>query len=1089
MKSTEELMAQLDSMDIKLQLEGEHLRCSAPNQVMTPTLKSELAARKAEIIHYLRTANDRSGTVMPPITPVCRDGEIELSDGQQRLWALAQLRQNSSIYNISSSFRMKGPLDLAALEIGLREIQRRHEILRTTFPSSGVLPHQKISTPSDVVLHFTDLRGLPEEKRETGAMDLMLTEVQKPFDVVTGPLWRIQLLQFAEEDHILAFTMHHLIFDGWSKNVLHDDITVFYNAAVSGKQPEIAPMPVQYADFARWHHSWLAGETVAKEFEYWKEQLNSISELMIPASRARPAIQTFQGDNRSFSVPPELLAALNDFGRREGVSLFISMLTAFDLLLYCYTEQEDLAICTPVACRNRSELERMIGYFNNIVVMRTDLSGNPTIHELVGRVRRTVLGASNNQDVPIQKLAELPSLARIPLTRAMFSYRNTPDRTLAFSGVSATPVRVRKRTSDFDIALYAELREGSLGGALEFNTDVIDPDTVTRLLQDFLTTLGYMVTNPDCHISEAPHFGPRPSEVEALLARHPQVTEAVVVAHRNRPGLRKLAAYVVPDQYNIPQPEDLRSYLARQLPDYLVPYIFVPLSRMPLAADGKVDPGALPVPDSLRRTSGSVYVMPRTPVERQLAQIWTRVLWLDQEVGIRDNFFDMGGHSLLSVQLVTEMESLLKRKLPTTVLARLSTIENLVGLLDNDAAPGAESSSGMTQTIRTRDGDTADVPASWTLAPEIYHGLLAHTSAWHGKRVRPTSLVMGLNTESTRQRLFWCCQGYHELTQLAKHLGPDQPVYGMRSTHKLIDPRKKDQQTVDAFAAQYVNEILEVQHEEPFLVGGNCQSALIAFQIAKQLLARGHYITLLCLQERFIPQFYPGRVALFYGDDSKRNPFHYFNQPEKSWRKFYTGKCSSNEIAGRHGEFFREPNIQVLTAKLRAEIAHAQNEPRIEIPLQEKDQGPRLPDSGYNARLQTTGPVNAEPGESLVIPVEVTNNSTSVWPAGGARSITAGYRWTRRVAVGHLWRRYKHIVLSVDPGVALPADLPAGASTKLELRLSAPLQSGVYELEIDMVEGGDVWFKEKRSKTEVVKIRVFRVFKLLRCLGLTTKTN
>ncbi|MEI6970446.1 MAG: condensation domain-containing protein [bacterium] len=1077
MTTISEFMAGLAAADVKLWLDGERIRCNAPNEVMTPALRAELTARKAEIIQFLLTAASRNTAGMKPVPCVSRDAPLELSYGQKRLLALAQFRQDSSAYHISSAFRLKGPIQLDAVEKSLTAILRRHEILRTTFPASDGSPRQVIAPPYDVSLPIVDLGTLPAEMREAKAMDMLRAEMQQPFNVASGPLWRTRLIKLGEDDHILAFTMHHLVFDGLSKNVLNSELAAFYNAFLAGHSPELEPLPVQYADFAHWNTSWLDSEDARRQTDYWQKQLGGqVSELMIPASRARPAVQTFRSDHRSFHVPPELLAALGESTRHEGVSLFISLLAAFKLMLHCHTEQEDLVICSPVACRNRSELEQMIGYFNNVVVMRTDLSGNPTVSEFVGRVREAALGAYGNQDVPIQKLAELPGLARTPLTRAMFSFRNTPERALDLDGIAASPVDIRKLSADFDMAMYTELREGNLGGTLEFNTDIIDTDTARRLSRDYLTVLEFLVTHPDRHISEAPRLGTTPDEVEALLARHPQVAEVAVVIHKNRPGFSKLAAYVVPDQFNIPSMEGLRGYLAQRLPDYLIPYAFVPVDGLPRTGNGQVDRDSLPAPASLSRPPEREYVAPSTPLEQQLAEIWARVLWLDQKVGIRDNFFDLGGHSLLSVQLVTEMEGLLKRKLPAAVLSGLSTIEELTRQLDlEDKRP--DTSHASVSPAGSRDSGLPAVPATWTLSPEIYHGLLAHTAAWQGKRIRPTSLVMGLNTTGTKQKLFWCCQGFRELTQLAKYMGADQPVYGMRSIHKVLENKQRTQPVVNALAAQYVSEILEVQPDGPFLLGGNCQSAQIAFQVARQLMDRGHYITLLCLQEQFIPQHYPGRVALFYGDDSTRNPFHYFNQPETTWKKFYTGKFSSNAIAGRHSEFFREPNIQVLTAKLRAEIDRAQSEPPIEIKWHGNNRGPGLPAQAYRAGIRTIASVCTTPGDRLVIPVEIRNMSPVTWP-GGEAGVTLGQRW-----------RWKHVVISVDPGIPLPADLEPGGVVTLDLQLASPLESRRYSLELDMVEGGDTWFKDKGSSTHLVRVRVHWLFKVLRLFGRIRKSE
>ncbi len=372
-------------------------------------------------------------------------------------------------------------------------------------------------------------------------------------------------------------------------------------------------------------------------------------------------------------------------------------------------------------------------------------------------------------------------------------------------------------------------------------------------------------------------------------------------AHRGR-----LNAYLVLNEHDVPSLDTIRAHAAKVMPAFRVPAAFIPVDEMPLLPDGSVDRAALPPPATDRSRLGTDYVAPRTPLEQSLADIWKKVLWLDHDVGINDRFRDLGGHSLLSVQLVVEIEKTLARPVPARALATLDTVAGLAAALEQgDAAPG----------------DAQALAGSSVLPQDIYHGLRSHTASWEGKRASADSVMVGLNTEGARQALFWCLQRYQELTQLAKYLGPEQPVYGMRSGNRVM---VKTQDNIDLLARHYVGEILAVQPQGPYLIGGNCQAALIAFQVASQLRQLGHEITLLVMQEKFAPFPYDGPVALLFGDHSDYNPLRYFRQPERGWHKYYTGPVAFSEIQGGHGQFFREPNVQVLTSTIKKYVDAAQ---------------------------------------------------------------------------------------------------------------------------------------------------------------------
>ncbi|HIP71253.1 MAG TPA: non-ribosomal peptide synthetase, partial [Anaerolineae bacterium] len=344
--------------------------------------------------------NTAQSDALPPFpeTPLPRDGNLPLSFAQQRLWFLDQLEPGNLFYNIPTAVRLHGPLDVAALRQSVDEIIHRHESLRTAFISIGGEPRQRIAPELNLPLPVTDLRHLPEAEREAEAERLIKEEAQRPFNLAEGPLLRMHLLQLADDEHIAIVIMHHIISDGWSMGVFVRELAAAYQAFSAGQQPALPKLPLQYADYAHWQQSWLQGETLQREIDYWKEQLDGRTPLLnLPTDRPRPAIQTDHGATEPFTLPPELAAALQNLSRAAGVTLFMTFLAAYQTLLYRYTGQTDIRIGSPIANRTRAEIEGLIGFFVNTLVLRADLSDAPTFRKLLAQVREMALGAYAHQ--------------------------------------------------------------------------------------------------------------------------------------------------------------------------------------------------------------------------------------------------------------------------------------------------------------------------------------------------------------------------------------------------------------------------------------------------------------------------------------------------------------------------------------------------------------------------------------------------------------------------------------------------------------------------------------------------------------------
>ena len=391
------------------------------------------------------------------IVPVPRTGNLPLSFAQQRLWFLDRLLPNKATYNIPAVWRLRGQLDALALERSLNELVARHETLRTRFVLSGDEPVQVIEPPSAVALPVTDLSAMPQAEREARARQITDTDARQPFDLEAGPLLRAQLLRLAAEEHLLLLNVHHIASDGWSMGVLWRELSSAYNAFVSGQAPDLPRLPIQYADYAVWQREWLQGEALEGQLAYWKEKLADLSTLELPTDRPRPPVPSYQGAHLTFDLPAPLTQALKELSRREGATLFMTLLAAFQVLLHRYSGQEDIAVGTPIAGRGRTELEGLIGFFVNTLVLRSNLAGNPTFTELLARVRETALGAYTHQDLPFEKLVEelSPSrdMSRNPLFQVMFVLQNAPDAELALKGVQASRLPLAGHSAKFDLTV------------------------------------------------------------------------------------------------------------------------------------------------------------------------------------------------------------------------------------------------------------------------------------------------------------------------------------------------------------------------------------------------------------------------------------------------------------------------------------------------------------------------------------------------------------------------------------------------------------------------------------------------------------
>ncbi|HEV7860841.1 MAG TPA: amino acid adenylation domain-containing protein, partial [Pyrinomonadaceae bacterium] len=443
---------------------------------------------------------------VPPLMPVLRDSQLPLSFAQQRLWFLDQLEPGNALYNVPAAVRLRGSLDESALEQSLYEIVRRHESLRTTFKASDGEPVQIINAPQPLNIAVHDLRHLASNDRQAQCAALLSEDAQTPFDLSTGPLLRVRLIRLAFEESVLSLMLHHIISDGWSMGVFVQELSALYEAFAQGAPSPLAELPIQYADYAAWQRQWVQGEMLDVQLGYWKQQLAGAPPMLeLPTDRPRPSIQTFRGASQTLAISKSLSDELKSLSQREGATLFMTLLAAFQVLLSRYSGQQDILVGTPVAGRQRLEIEGLIGFFVNTLVLRTQLSPDATFIELINQVREVLLAAHAHQDLPFEKLVEAlqveRDLSRSPLFQVMFVLQNLTQYPQKLADTEMSRVETETSTAKFDLTLHMEEHRQGLVARLEYNTEVYDAVTIQQLLRHFHTLLASISLDPAAPLS------------------------------------------------------------------------------------------------------------------------------------------------------------------------------------------------------------------------------------------------------------------------------------------------------------------------------------------------------------------------------------------------------------------------------------------------------------------------------------------------------------------------------------------------------------------------------------------------------------
>lgn len=483
---------------------------------MSENLKSPVAlSPERRTLLELWLKEKRGNSVSPQrITRGERTSVYPMSYEQERLWFFQLLAPNGLMHNLNRINMLDGPLEVKALQKSFDEVVRRHEILRTTLTLADGRPVQVVEPAREDMLPFIDLSEFPSEERETRAEELALDQARKPFDLATGPLLRAALLRLDHERHALLLTLHHVITDWWSFSVLYRELLVLYQAFLSGAPAPLPELSIQYGDYARWQREALQGKELETLLSYWKQQLSDCPHFLnLPADHPRPARPAFHGRRLRFEFPKELYRAVEDLSKAEDVTPFVTSFAVFLVLLYCYTAQEKILVGTPSANRSKFETEGLIGFFLNTLVLRGDVSGDPTFRELLQRLRESVVGAHAHENLPFQKLVEELKPERNwnvpPLIQVVFVFLSTSpnlDAAIPQLTVSEFP-RLKLRnvetiSSELDLTLCLQNCSDYLDGFFEYNTELFDEATISRMIENLRALMETVVANPDQRISD-----------------------------------------------------------------------------------------------------------------------------------------------------------------------------------------------------------------------------------------------------------------------------------------------------------------------------------------------------------------------------------------------------------------------------------------------------------------------------------------------------------------------------------------------------------------------------------------------------------
>ena len=450
----------------------------------------------------------------PSIQPISRDQELLLSFPQQRIWLLHQMDQNSSAYNRYTAYRLRGPLNVSALESSLREIIKRHEFLRTTYKDSNGQPTQVIADNPTFNLPIIDIQSEPEGGQESEALRLAIKESEKPFKLNQDLLLRVRLIQLSKEDFVLVLITHQIGFDGPSEAIFLKELSLLYESISTGQSSHLAKLSIQYADFAHWQRQWLKGEVLDTQLAYWRENF-SLKVPLLPFNAKSDGMvrEQFSAQNLTFEISKKLTQELKAISHREEVTLFVTLLSALQILINRLTQEEDFVVFVSTAGRNRPEIKELIGLFANILAIRADLSSNPSVHEILNRVRKQSFAAFAHQDLPFNKLLELIKPERKinnrSLFQVMFVYQDVETPAFELPGLKVKPFALNNGSTHFDLTFFLQETNRGLKGLLIYKKELFDALVIETIIEQYQVILKQIVDHQDLPLSDMPDFPER----------------------------------------------------------------------------------------------------------------------------------------------------------------------------------------------------------------------------------------------------------------------------------------------------------------------------------------------------------------------------------------------------------------------------------------------------------------------------------------------------------------------------------------------------------------------------------------------------
>jgi hypothetical protein len=490
---------------------GARLRVDAPKGALNENLRQRIAARKDSLLNLLRQGEATPRVAMAMIPRSRGDRPAPLSFAQERIWFVEQLAPGSAVFNLCRATRVRGTLNIAALEQSLNGILRRHDALRSKFLTVDGHAAQQTARFDPLAIRVVDLRRLPAQRRRRESQRAVDALARQPFDLSSGRLFRAQLVRLSNQEHLLVYCTHHMVADAWSMGILSNEIWSHYESYANGALPSLAKLPIQYRDYALWQREEVAKAETEAHLAFWRKQLADPPTLDLPTDHARPARQSFRGARVPIVLDEQLTEVLSDLSRRENATLFMTLLAGFHLLLHRYTGQRDILVGAPVANRERREFEPVIGLFVNAVALRADFSGEPSFIELLRRVRETCLDGFAHQDVPFEQVVEALKPARErdhhPLFQTLFVLQNSARRLVPLSDIELEPVDVDTHSAQFDLSLYLRERDGKLLGHFECARDLFEPATIERMAGHFAALLRSVAAAPAQSIATLPILG------------------------------------------------------------------------------------------------------------------------------------------------------------------------------------------------------------------------------------------------------------------------------------------------------------------------------------------------------------------------------------------------------------------------------------------------------------------------------------------------------------------------------------------------------------------------------------------------------